>query len=195
MNIMPNRIKQIDREDEVTRVNEYHWYSPMYMSRRSWTARNDRRTHNQRNFNIFVSCIMEQSVIREKMIVKRVTVCFLTALLRRILNVANRLTLLTKYVILNLETWKRYHLHPSACPSSAYRFPIQPDIFNIVVMSVLFAIPPPCLYSAQVWKLRTARQDSRFLSPVKVKLPRFLINAFANTSVVFDFNYYLFDSI
>lgn len=152
---MPNRIKQIDREDEVTRVNEYQLIFT-YMSRRPWTAEKWSLGHTTRETSsIFVSCIMEQSVIRRKTIVTRAWVRFLMPYLAlpRVLNVANRLTLLTKYTISNLETWKRCHLHPSACPSSAYRFPIQLDIFNIVVMSMLFAIPPPCLYSAQLWKL------------------------------------------
>lgn len=125
------------------------------------------RSDNRRNFSIFVSCIMEQPVIRRKTMVKRATVRSLIALLRRAPIAANRPTLLTKYVIWTLERESAITSIRPPVPRLRIDFQFS-QIFSISLSCPLFTIPPLCLYSAQLWKLRAARQESRLFFLLKL---------------------------
>lgn len=196
MSVMPNRIKQIGRKDEVTRVNEYHWYSPIYRAdrgREMTPLLPPLPPNNRRNFSIFVSCIMEQPVIRRKTMAKRATVRSLIALPHRA-----PLPRIGWHFWRNMwfEPWNVKALSPSfvrlslVCVSisnSARYFQYRCRVRAICHSSTL------SIFGATL-KLRATRQESWFFFPVKVNCRDFSLTLLPILWSFYNFNYYLFDS-
>lgn len=159
---MSNRIKQIDHKDEVTRVNEYHWYSPIRRAEREMTFWTTRETSAFLSHALWSSRLLDE---RRRWREPRSVSDSLIAPRSHCRGSTD--DTFDEIYDLNLGMRKRYHLHPFACPSSAYRFPIQPDIFNIVVVSVLFAIPPP-IFGATLKAPSSSGKTLDFFFPVKV---------------------------